>query len=59
MNGMVPYASGKEIYELSKFLVSWLDKDPLTNEYVWYAVTIVTKKGKEWKDVSPVKVWGS
>jgi len=55
VNGMVPYASGKEIYELSKFLVSWLDKDPLTNEYVWYAVTIVTKKGKEWKDVSPVK----
>ena len=56
VNGMIPYASGKEIYELSKFHVYWLDRDPLTNENAWYAVTIVTRKGKERKNVNPTKV---
>ena len=53
---MSPYASGKEHFELRKVQVGWLDRDPITNEQVWYAVTIVTKKGKEFKDVNPAKV---
>lgn len=53
---MKPYASGKEHYELSKFQDGWLDRDPITNGNVWYAVTVVTRNGDEWKKVNPAKV---
>ena len=54
---MTPYASGKEHLELRDFLkVQWMDKDPITNDHVWYAVTIVTRDGKENKDITPAKV---
>lgn len=54
---MVPYASGKQYFELSVFhKVDWMDRDPLTNQQVWYAVTIVNRNGDEFRLVSPVKV---
>ena len=57
VNGMKPYASGKEYFGLQTLHnVSWIDRDPATNVQVWYAVTIVTRDGKEMKEVTPAKV---
>eukprot|EP00794_Sanderia_malayensis_P000456 gene456-1098_t len=54
IQGMTPYVSGKEIAELRHLTtVEWLDPDPLTNDIVWYAVSIVTMDGKERDDVTP------
>ncbi len=54
---MSPYVSGREIAELRNLgIVEWLDPDPLTNDIVWYAVSMVTRDGKERKDVTPAMV---
>ena len=57
ISGMSPYASGKDVFELSNLEnVWWLDKNPLPNDNVWYAVTMVTRDGQERKDITPGKV---
>ena len=54
---MTPYASGKTVYELRNMKsVFYLDRDPITNDAVWYAVTIVTRDGREQKETTPAKV---
>ena len=57
VKGMTPYASGKIVYELRNLeKVFYLDRDPITNDAVWYAVTIVTIDGREQKVITPAKV---